>query len=74
MVLVSRLMGRMAGMRPYLASTPAAIHDPVPGRLRVVVAGGGIAGASAAVVLAERGIPVVVCEAAGRPAQPAGAR
>jgi len=66
MVLVSRLVGRMAGMRPYLASAPAAMHDPVPGRLRVVVAGGGIAGASATVVLTERGIPVVVCEAAGR--------
>jgi carotenoid phi-ring synthase / carotenoid chi-ring synthase len=55
----------MAGMRPYLASVPAAPRDPLPGRPRVVVAGGGIAGASAAVVLAERGIPVVVCEAAG---------
>ena len=53
-------------MRPYLASVPAAPRDPLPGRPRVVVAGGGIAGASAAIVLAERGIPVVVCEAAGR--------
>jgi len=53
-------------MRPYLASAPAAARNPVPGRPRVVVAGGGIAGASAAVVLAERGIPVVICEAAGR--------
>ena len=66
MILVSWVVGRMAGMRPYLASAPAAPHDPVPGRLRVVVADGGTAGASAAVVLAERGIPVVVCEAAGR--------
>ena len=66
MVAVSRLVGRMAGMRPCLASAPAAQGDPVPGHPRVVVVGGGIAGASAAVVLAERGIPVVVCEAAGQ--------
>jgi carotenoid phi-ring synthase / carotenoid chi-ring synthase len=66
MVAMSRLVGRMAGMRPYLASAPAAPRDPVPGRPRVVVVGGGIAGASAAVVLAERGIPVVICEAAGQ--------
>lgn len=63
-VAVSRLVGRMAGMRPYLASAPAPPGDLVPGRSRVVVVGGGIAGACAAVVLAERGIPVVVCEAA----------
>ncbi len=63
---LARLVGRMAGMRPYLASAPAAPGDPLPGRPRVVVAGGGIAGVSAAVVLAERGIPVVLCEAADR--------
>jgi len=63
-VAVSRLVGQMAGMRRYLASGPTALPDPVPGRPRVVVAGGGIAGVSAAVVLAERGFPVVICEAA----------
>jgi isorenieratene synthase len=66
MVPVSRLVGRMAGMRPYLASAPSGPHDAVTARPRVVVAGGGVAGASAAVILAERGIPVVICEAADR--------
>ncbi len=66
MVPVSRLVGRVAGMRPYLASAPSGPSGPVTGHPRVVVAGGGIAGASAAVVLAERGIPVVICEAADR--------
>ncbi len=67
----SRLLGRMVGMRPYLASAPSGPADPIPpgaatGRPRIVVVGGGIAGASAAVVLAERGLPVVICEAADR--------
>ncbi len=61
-------------MRPYPVSAPPGLAEaangrPRPeaaGRPRGVVAGGGIAGASAAVVLAERGIPVVLCEAAGR--------
>lgn len=73
-VSLSRLVGRLAGMRPYLVSPPpgpaAAITGQTrPGaadRPRVVVAGGGIAGVSAAVVLAERGFPVVVCETASR--------
>jgi isorenieratene synthase len=56
----------MAGMRPYLASAPSGPRDTAAARPRVVVAGGGIAGASAAVILAERGIPVVLCEAADR--------
>jgi len=64
------------GMRPYLASAPSGPATAGPttagppgagaGRPRVVVIGGGIAGASAAVVLAERGLPVVICEAADR--------
>lgn len=66
MAPVSRLVGRMAGMRPYLASAPAGPRGAATGRPRVVVAGGGIAGTCAAVVLAERGIPVVICEAADR--------
>lgn len=58
-------------MRPYLASAPsgpatAGPPDAAAGRPRVVVIGGGIAGASAAVVLAERGLPVVICDAADR--------
>jgi carotenoid phi-ring synthase / carotenoid chi-ring synthase len=61
-------------MRPYLvgpspdpAGTANGRTRPgAAGRPRVVVAGGGIAGVSAAVVLAERGIPVVVCESAAR--------
>jgi isorenieratene synthase len=53
-------------MRPYLATAPSGPGAGASGRPRVVVAGGGIAGASAAVVLAERGIPVIVCEAADR--------
>ncbi len=66
MVPVSRLVGRLAGMRPHLASAPSGPCGQVTGRPRVVVAGGGIAGVAAAVVLAERGIPVVICEAAER--------
>jgi isorenieratene synthase len=70
-VPVSRLVGRMVGMRPYLASAASDPADVAPrgaaaGRPRVVVIGGGIAGACAAVVLAERGLPVVICEAADR--------
>jgi isorenieratene synthase len=66
MLPVSRLVGRMAGMQPHLASAPSGPGGTVTPRPRVVVVGGGIAGTSAAVVLAERGIPVVICEAAGR--------
>ena len=67
---MSRLVGRFAGVRPHVISArpgrrtgtevPAA---PAP---TVVVVGGGIAGVSAAVVLAERGVPVVLCEAGRR--------
>jgi carotenoid phi-ring synthase / carotenoid chi-ring synthase len=63
MVPVSRLVGRIAGMQPYLATAPASPRDAVAGHPRVVAAGG-LAGASAAVVLAQRGMPVVICEAA----------
>ena len=64
---VSRLVGRMAGVRPQLTGAQpdrrAGVTERAP---RVVVVGGGIAGVCAAVVLAERGIPVVLCEAAER--------
>src|SRR6201996_994213 len=67
MLSVSRLVGRMVGVRPQVTSgpsaTPAVGADQKP---PVVVIGGGIAGVSAAVVLAERGVPVVICEAADR--------
>ncbi len=66
MVAASRLVGRLAGMRPHLASPPTAARGEDRDRPRVVVAGGGIAGACAAVTLAERGLPVVLCEAADR--------
>ena len=63
---VSRLVGRLAGMRPRVTCGQPPRPGPDGRPPRVVVAGGGIAGASAAVVLAERGIPVVLCEADGR--------
>jgi isorenieratene synthase len=44
-------------------ANPAETAGPAPA---VVVVGGGIAGVSAAVVLAERGLPVVLCEAGRR--------
>jgi carotenoid phi-ring synthase / carotenoid chi-ring synthase len=66
MMPVSRLVGRMAGMRPQLASAPSGSQGAVTTRPRVVVVGGGIAGTSAAVVLAEHGVPVIICEAADR--------
>ena len=66
MVSVSRLVGRMAGMHPRVTG-PLPGHPIAPGRAPdVLVVGGGIAGTSAAVVLAERGIRVVICEAAGQ--------
>ena len=65
MVSVSRLVGRLAGVRPELINGQPG--GPAAGRApEVVVIGGGIAGVSAAVVLAERGVPVVICEAGPR--------
>ena len=67
MASVSRRVGRMAGVRPQVTngSPPgrAAAADRPP---TVAVIGGGIAGVSAAVVLAEHGVPVVLCEAGDR--------
>src|SRR6201994_4738382 len=56
-----------AGARPKAMTAPSAqpLGAPKPAP-EVVVVGGGIAGVSAAVVLAERGIPVVICEAGPR--------
>jgi carotenoid phi-ring synthase / carotenoid chi-ring synthase len=57
----------LLGMRPRAAVTPRADR---PLRVRretsAVVVGGGIAGVSAALVLAERGVRVTLLEAAGR--------
>jgi isorenieratene synthase len=64
---VSRRVGRMAGVRPQLTNGSPASRAAAAGRApKVVVIGGGIAGVSAAVVLAEHGVPVVLCEAGGR--------
>jgi glycine/D-amino acid oxidase-like deaminating enzyme len=41
---------------------PVQADEKMPGRTSVVVIGGGIVGASAALFLAEKGIPVVLCE------------
>jgi isorenieratene synthase len=67
MVSVSKLVGRLVGVRPQLINGQPGGVAAVPGRApEVVVIGGGIAGVSAAVVLAERGLPVLICEAANR--------
>src|ERR1700744_4448126 len=65
MVSVSRLVGRLAGVRPELISGQPG--GPAAGRApEGVVIGGGVAVPAAAVVLAERGVPVVICEAGRR--------
>ncbi len=57
----------MAGVRPQVTNGPPARRAAAAGRPpKVVVIGGGIAGVSAAMVLAERGVPVVLCEAGDR--------
>ncbi len=69
MPALSRLVGRLWQITPHLQIAPAAGHLrpnpdlPVP---RVVVIGAGIAGMTAATILAERGATVTVCEAAER--------
>src|SRR5450756_2801970 len=43
-------------------SDPVQSSDTVPRKTSVVVVGGGIVGASTALFLAEKGIPVALCE------------
>ncbi|MBX7264961.1 FAD-dependent oxidoreductase [Micromonospora sp. Llam7] len=60
---LSKLFGRLIGVRPHEVD-PGGVGAPrVPRPVSAVVVGGGIAGMSAAVVLAERGVEVTVLEA-----------
>lgn len=59
----SRLVGRLLGVRPHLADPRGGGVDRVSGEVTAVVVGGGIAGMSAAVILAERDVRVTVLEA-----------
>ncbi|MEH1015274.1 FAD-dependent oxidoreductase [Micromonospora sp. CPCC 206060] len=61
---LSRTVGRLIGVRQHEVDPGGGGASRVPGPVDVVVAGGGIAGMSAAVVLAERGVRVTVLEAA----------
>jgi len=67
MVSLSRLVGRLCGVAPRLQNPPAASSGSTRVPVGpVLVVGGGIAGVTAAVVLAERGVPVRVYEAASQ--------
>ena len=59
----ARWLGRLLGVRPQLADPGGGGADRVPGVVDALVVGGGVAGMSAAVVLAERGVRVTVLEA-----------
>ncbi|WP_091649441.1 FAD-dependent oxidoreductase [Micromonospora pallida] len=61
---LSRWVGRLIGVREHLVDPGGGGAARVPHPVDVVVVGGGIAGVSAAVVLAERGVRVTVLEAA----------
>ncbi|MGC4853262.1 hydroxysqualene dehydroxylase [Micromonospora sp. DT4] len=61
---LSRVVGRLIGVRQHLVDPGGGGADRVPQPVTAVVVGGGIAGMSAAVVLAERGVDVTVLEAA----------
>ncbi|MFG1950554.1 FAD-dependent oxidoreductase [Micromonospora sp. NPDC048830] len=61
---VSRLVGRLLGVRQHVVDPGGGGAPRVPEPVAALVVGGGIAGMSAAVVLAERGVGVTVLEAA----------
>ncbi|WP_018221642.1 FAD-dependent oxidoreductase [Salinispora pacifica] len=61
---LSQLAGRLLGVREQVVEQGGGGPSRVPRPAPTVVVGGGIAGMSAAVVLAERGVPVTVLEAA----------
>ncbi|MEU8260880.1 FAD-dependent oxidoreductase [Micromonospora sp. NPDC048999] len=61
---LSALIGRLVGVRRHVVDPGGSGASRVPRPVRAVVVGGGIAGMSAAVVLAERGVEVTVLEAA----------
>ncbi|MFI6261184.1 FAD-dependent oxidoreductase [Micromonospora sp. NPDC051006] len=61
---LSRVVGPLLGVRPRRVDPGGGGAPRVPHPASAVVVGGGIAGMSAAVVLAERGVRVTVLEAA----------
>ncbi|MFF5215210.1 FAD-dependent oxidoreductase [Micromonospora sp. NPDC000442] len=61
---LSQLAGRFIGVRRHRVDPGGGGAPRVPHPVTAVVVGGGIAGMSAAVVLAERGVEVTVLEAA----------
>ncbi|NLU77297.1 FAD-dependent oxidoreductase [Micromonospora sp. HNM0581] len=61
---LSQLVGRFIGVRRHRVDAGGGGASRVPHPVTAVVVGGGIAGMSAAVVLAERGVEVSVLEAA----------
>ncbi|MEH0934312.1 FAD-dependent oxidoreductase [Micromonospora psammae] len=61
---LSQLLGRLIGVREHVVDPGGGGAPRVPRPVTAVVVGGGIAGVSAAVVLAERGVDVTVLEAA----------
>jgi isorenieratene synthase len=60
---LSRRVGRLFGVHPVPVDPGGGGADRVPDGVEALVVGGGIAGMSAAVVLAERGVRVTVLEA-----------
>ncbi|SCG61473.1 FAD-dependent oxidoreductase [Micromonospora halophytica] len=61
---LSQVVGRLIGVRERMVDPGGGGAPRVPRPVAAVVVGGGIAGMSAAVVLAERGVDVTVLEAA----------